>query len=51
MKLMIQQQPNLKGYKKKDPFEIVLEFLNLLHEYLNYYKVKGILGNQNTDKD
>lgn len=36
---MIQQQPSLLGYKKKDPFEIILELLNLLHEYLNFYKV------------
>lgn len=50
---MKEQQPGLKGYKRKDPFETVLEFLNLLHEYLNFYKVKTDLtdsGNVKRDE-
>ena len=41
--------PHMLGYSRRDPFEQVLELLNIIHEHLNFYKVRDVI--QNFGKD
>lgn len=47
--MMTNSYPHMVGYSRKDPFEHILEFLNIIHEHLNFYKVTDVI--QNFGKD